>query len=126
MLAAAVLLVFVLATLKSIPDVTQVAQLGRYYLPAFLLTLPSAVAGVLDWLDRNRIGRHARGRLAAVFVLLVWADPTWAYDASWVVKPHQLHWPALAAAGDWIKSHPERVPADAGHDLAPLGAAHRQ
>ena len=50
LLVATVLAVFVLATLKRIPDVTQVAQLGRYYLPVFLLALPTAVAGVLAWL----------------------------------------------------------------------------
>ena len=113
LLVATILAVFVLATLKSIPDVTQVAQLGRYYLPVYVLAMPTAVAGVLDWLDRNQVGRRAWAWLAASFVALVWADPTWAYDASWLVKPYQLHWPALRAAGDWIKSHPDRVPPDA-------------
>ena len=113
LLVATVLAVFVLATLKSIPDVTQVAQLGRYYLPAYLLAIPTAVAGVLAWLDRNQVGRRAWAWLAASFIALVWADPTWAYDASWLVKPYQLHWPALRAAGDWIRSHPDRVPPDA-------------
>ena len=41
---------------------------------------------------------------------MLWADPTWAYDASWYTKPYQLHWPALRAAGDWVKGHPEQVP----------------
>ncbi len=113
LLAATVLAVFVLATLKTIPDVTQVAQLGRYYLPVYVLAIPTAVAGVLAWLERNQVGRRTWAWLAAGFVALVWADPTWAYDASWLVKPYQLHWPALRAAGDWIKSHPDRVPADA-------------
>jgi hypothetical protein len=112
LLVATVLTVFVLATLKSIPDVTQVAQLGRYYLPAYLLAIPTAVAGVLAWLDRHAVGRRAWGWLATCFVVLVWADPTWAYDASWLVKPYQLHWPALRAAGDWIKTHPDHVPPD--------------
>ena len=85
LLVATVLAVFVLATLKSIPDVTQVAQLGRYYLPAYLLAIPTAVAGVLAWLDRNQVGRRAWAWLAASFIALVWADPTWAYDASWLV-----------------------------------------
>ena len=113
LLVATVFAVFVLATLKSIPDVTQVAQLGRYYLPAYLLAIPTAVAGVLVWLDRHEVGRRAWAGLVASFLALVWADPTWAYDASWLVKPYQLHWPALRAAGDWIKNHPDRVPPDA-------------
>lgn len=113
LLVATILAVFALATLKSIPDVTQVAQLGRYYLPVFVLAIPTAVAGVIEWLDTQRIGPRAVAWLAASFVALVWSDPTWAYDASWLVKPYQLHWPALAAVGDWIKSHPESVPPDA-------------
>ena len=48
--------------------------------------------------------------LAAVYCALVWADPTWAYDASWLVKRYQLHWPALREAGEWIEAHPDRVP----------------
>ena len=127
LLAATVLAVFVLATLKSIPDVTQIAQLGRYYLPVYLLAIPTAVAGVFAWIDRQRIGRRAWTWLAASFIVLVWADPTWAYDASWLVKPYQLHWPALRAAGDWIKSHPDRVPHGcADHDVAALGVTHCQ
>lgn len=113
LLFATVVAVFVLATLKSIPDVTQVAQLGRYYLPVYMLGLPTAVAGVLAWLRHHQISRRATGWLAASFVVLLWADPTWAYDASWLVKPYQLHWPALRAAGDWIKEHPQSVPPDA-------------
>jgi 4-amino-4-deoxy-L-arabinose transferase-like glycosyltransferase len=113
LLVATILLVFVLATLKSIPDVTQVAQLGRYYLPVYVLALPTAVAGASEWLKAHQIGRKATAWLAASFVVLVWADPTWAYDAGWLVKPYQLHWPALRAAGDWIKAHQESVPADA-------------
>jgi hypothetical protein len=113
LLVATVFAVFVLATLKSIPDVTQVAQLGRYYLPVFVLAIPTAVAGVLAWLDRHEIGRRAWAGLVASFIALVWADPTWAYDASWLVKPYQLHWPPLRAAGDWIRAHPDRVPTDA-------------
>ena len=57
--------------------------------------------------------RRAVTMLAASYVALVWADPTWAYDSSWPVKPYQLHWPALRAAGDWIKAHPESVGPDA-------------
>jgi len=113
LLIATILLVFVLATLKSIADVTQVAQLGRYYLPVFALMLPPAVAGVLDWLDRLRIDRRILPWLAATYCAIVWADPSWAYDATWFVKPYQLHWPALRQAGEWAQAHPEQVPAQA-------------
>lgn len=105
-------IVFVLATLANIADITQVTQLGRYYLPLFALLLPSAVAGLRDW-TAETVARAARPWLAAVLVALLWADPTWAYDATWYVKPYQLHWPALAAAGEWVRSHPDQVPADA-------------
>ena len=88
--------VFVLATLKNIADVTQVAQLGRYYLPVFALLLPAGVAGLIDWLRSPRVGTGAAPWLAVTYCALVWADPTWAYDASWLVKRYQLHWPALA------------------------------
>jgi hypothetical protein len=109
-LVATIFAVFVLATFKSIPDVTQVAQLGRYYLPVFALIIPTAVAGLSRWLDEHKICGRTRAWLGVTLVSLLWADPTWAYDASWLVKPYQLHWPALRAAGDWIKSHPEQVP----------------
>lgn len=104
---------FVVATLKTIADVTQVEQLGRYYLPVFALLLPAAVAGVLEWLD-GLAARPALYRAAAVvWCALVWADPTWAYDASWLRKPFQLHWPALGEAGEWIQGHPGLVSKDA-------------
>ena len=51
LLVATICVVFVLATLKSIADVTQVAQLGRYYLPVFALMLPAGIAGLIEWLD---------------------------------------------------------------------------
>lgn len=105
--------VFVVATLANIADVTQVAQLGRYYMPLFVLMLPTAVAGCRDWLGAVSFPARARPTLAAALVALLWADPTWAYDAGWLVKPYQLHWPALRAAGDWIKEHPEAMPPDA-------------
>lgn len=112
-LTATIFVVFVVATIKSIADVTQVAQLGRYYLPVYVLMIPSAAAGVIQWLQRLRIDRRAFGWLAACYVALVWADPTWAYDASWFGKPYQLHWPAIREAGDWIKEHPDLAPPDA-------------
>ena len=101
--------VFVLATLKSIPDVTQVAQLGRYYLPVFVLAIPTAVAGVQAMARGapDRGSRHRPGWLRR-YVALVWADPTWAYDASWLVKPYQLHWPALAG-GRRLDQEPSRT-----------------
>jgi hypothetical protein len=113
LLVAVVFGAFVLGTLKSTSDVTQVAQLGRYYLPVFVLALPSAVAGILHWLESRRLRQRVLPWAAATYCALVWADPTWAYDASWLVKPYQLHWPALREAGDWIVAHPESVPADA-------------
>ncbi len=113
LLIATILIVFVLATLKRVADVTQVAQLGRYYLPVFALMLPSAVAGVLDWLDHLRIDTRIIPWLAATSCAILWADPTWSYDASWFVKPYQLHWPAIRQAGEWVRAHPEQVPAEA-------------
>ncbi|MDG3006330.1 ArnT family glycosyltransferase [Paludisphaera mucosa] len=112
-LSATIFVVFVAATIKSIADVTQVAQLGRYYLPAYLVMIPTAAAGVLACVDRWKVDRRAYIWLAATYVALLWADPTWAYDASWFARPYQLHWPALREAGDWIKGHPDAVPPDA-------------
>ena len=103
-------LVFVLATLANIADVTQVAQLGRYYLPVFVLALPSAFAAFRGWSNDWKLPRPAGLILGLSFVAMLWADPTWAYDAGWYGKPYQLHWPALREAGDWIKGHPESVP----------------
>jgi hypothetical protein len=103
-------LAFVVATLARIADVTQVAQLGRYYLPLFVLGLPTAVAGLRDGLAAWSLPARARPALAATVLATLWADPTWAYDASWLVKPYQLHLPALRAAGDWIREHPQDVP----------------
>jgi hypothetical protein len=106
-------LTFVLATLTRIADVTQVAQLGRYYLPLFALALPTAVAGLRDWVRAAAIPARAFPALAATLLALLWADPTWAYDATWLVEPYQLHWPALREAGDWVQQHPRDVPATA-------------
>ncbi len=112
-LVASIALVFVLATLKSIADVTQVAQLGRYYLPVFALALPAGVAGLLEWLDSAKSPHRMLPWVAATYCALVWSDPTWAYDASWLVKRYQLHWPGLQETGEWVRAHPERVPPEA-------------
>ncbi len=121
MLAAGLFLAFAAATIARIADVTQVAQLGRYYMPVYLLMLPVAVRGFGD--IRNRIAeasggsfalpRQAKILAASALVGGLWADPTWAYDASWYVRPFQLHWPALADAGRFVQENPGAVPADA-------------
>ncbi len=110
LLVATIFVVFVLATLKSIADVTQVAQLGRYYAPVYVLALPTAVAGLIEWAASQRVRKKVVPWLAAGYCAMVWADPTWAYDASWLSKPFQLHWPALREAGDWIRTNPRQVP----------------
>ncbi|AMV36926.1 glycosyltransferase family 39 protein [Planctomyces sp. SH-PL62] len=112
-LSLTIFAVFVAATVKSIADVTQVAQLGRYYLPVYLVMIPTAAAGLVRSVDRWSINRRAVTWMGATYVALLWADPTWAYDASWFTRPYQLHWPALREAGDWIREHPESVPRDA-------------
>jgi hypothetical protein len=108
-LIATIFVIFVLATLKRVADVTQVAQLGRYYMPVFALALPPAVSGIIGWLDSLADGRRVARWLAVTFCALVWADPTWAYDASWLTKRFQLRWPALLSAGEWIQANPSRV-----------------
>jgi hypothetical protein len=110
LLVASICVVFVLATLKTIADVTQVAQLGRYYLPLFALMLPAGIAGMIEVVDLMGFGRKIVPWAALTYCALVWADPTWAYDASWLVKRYQLHWPGLSEAGEWIAAHPDRVP----------------
>ncbi|HEV3122321.1 MAG TPA: hypothetical protein VGY53_10475, partial [Isosphaeraceae bacterium] len=111
-LVASIFGAFVVATLAQIADITQVAQLGRYYMPVFVLALPTAVAGVKDWLEKW-VAPAGRPWAIALVVPLLWSDPTWAYDATWLVKPYQLHWPALRAAGEWVREHPGEVPPDA-------------
>lgn len=108
-----VLGLFMLATLANIADVTQVAQLGRYYLPVFALMTPCAVAGFREWLSGFPGARSLRTVLALSLFALLWADPTWAYDAGWYLKDYQLHWPALREVGDWIKDSPDAVPPEA-------------
>ena len=102
---------FVVGTLIYLADVTQVAQLGRYYLPLYCLLLPMASATMLSW--SAHVSRRLRPIAVAALAMLLWSDPTWAYDASWLAKPFQLHLPALREAGGWIRQHPEAVPADA-------------
>jgi hypothetical protein len=74
--------------------------------------LPTAAAGLGDWLKASVIPPKY-SRILVATVLLLWADPTWAYDATWLVKPYQLHWPALESAGAWVRGHPAAVPVDA-------------
>jgi dolichyl-phosphate-mannose-protein mannosyltransferase len=109
-LVATIFAVFVVATLKQVADVTQVLQLGRYYLPVFAIALPAGVAGALGWLDSLAGGRRVGPLLAVTWCALVWADPTWAHDVSWLSNRYQLHWPGLREAGEWIRANPDRVP----------------
>jgi hypothetical protein len=108
-LVLVLLLAFVAGTLVNVADVTQVAQLGRYFLPIYALMLPTAVAGLIDRLDRWT-DRRILPLLGASLLALVWADPTWAYDATWFVKPYQTHLAGLKGAGEWIKAHADAVP----------------
>jgi hypothetical protein len=110
MLAASIYVVFVAATLKQVADVTQVLQLGRYYLPVFALALPAGVAGLIGWLDSLSEGARVARLLAVTWCALVWADPTWAHDVTWLSDRYQLHWPGLRDAGEWIRTHPDRIP----------------
>jgi hypothetical protein len=79
----------------------------------FVLMLPAGVAGLFDWLESLCCRRSVVPWLAATYCALVWADPTWSYDASWLVKDYQLHWPALRETGRWIETHPDQVPREA-------------
>lgn len=103
-LTALIALAFVGGTLVGTADVTQVMQLGRYFVPLFVLMIPSAVAGLDDVFSRYR------PLMALTLLALLWADPTWAYDFTWLSKTYQLHWPTLAGAGEWVRTHPETVP----------------
>ena len=67
-LVATIFVVFVLATLKRVADVTQVSQLGRYYMPVFVLALPPAVSGIMGWLD-SLARWKARGPVAGCHVV---------------------------------------------------------
>ena len=67
LLIATICVVFVGATLKSIADVTQVAQLGRYYLPVFALMLPTGVAGLIELFDGQGLGRKIVPWAAATY-----------------------------------------------------------
>ncbi|MDB5349552.1 MAG: hypothetical protein JWN86_799 [Planctomycetota bacterium] len=109
---AAIGVAFVLGTIANVADVTQVAQLGRYYVPLFVLMIPSAVAGLSGWIVDRGVAK-IRPILIASLVALLWADPSWAFDYSWLSRSYQLHWPALREAGDWVRSHPEAVPKNA-------------
>ena len=113
LLVGTIYVVIVVATLNRIADVTQVTQLARYYMPVFVLMLPAGIAGIIEWLSSLNGKRGVIPWVAATYCALVWADPTWSYDASWFVKRFQLHWPALRETGQWIQAHPEQVPPEA-------------
>ena len=68
LLASVLVLAFVGGTLANIADVTQVMQLGRYYVPLFVLILPTAVAGWIDW--SRSVGQPSRSHrwLAPAFL----------------------------------------------------------
>jgi hypothetical protein len=105
--------VFAAATLWQVADVTQVEQLGRYYLPVFVLMLPSAFDRLGIW-AATISGGAVRWVLGLTLVALWWSQPAWAYDMVWLVdRPFQLHLPALRETGDWIQSHPDAVPPNA-------------
>ncbi|RLT14746.1 MAG: hypothetical protein DWI24_02450 [Planctomycetota bacterium] len=113
-LAIMLFLTFAAATIQRIADVTQVAQLGRYYMPVYLIMLPTAVRGLMElkWPEFKSPG-NIKLVAAASLIGCLWADPTWAYDASWFVKPFQLHWSGLLDAGQFIEQNPDQVPANA-------------
>jgi hypothetical protein len=108
-LIAFLALAFLAATLWQTSDVTQVQQLARYYAPLYVLMLPGAVSGVLVWMTIRNLYLPSPA-LAVTLAGLLWADPTWAYDASWYSRPFQNHWPALEQSGRWILDNPEAVP----------------
>jgi len=109
-LTALIALAFVGGTLVGTADVTQVIQLGRYYVPLFVLMIPSAIAGLGELVSEDGLRRPLA---AATLVALLWADPAWAYDFNWLSRSYQLHWPALRSAGEWVRAHPETVPTHA-------------
>lgn len=108
-LAATIACLFTFGTLMQVADVTQVEQLGRYFLPVYIVALVPAAAAIVGWIERSD---RSQTRLGVVVVLaaLLWSNPSWAYDATWFTKTYQLHWPALRAAGEWVRTHPEQVP----------------
>jgi len=76
--------------------------------------LPTAVRGLMElkWPEMHSV-RSLKTVAALSLIGCLWADPTWAYDASWFVKPFQLHWPGLVDAGRFIEENPDQVPANA-------------
>jgi hypothetical protein len=71
--------------------------------------LPGGIAGVIEWIESLRLERRVVPWLAVCYCALVWADPTWAHDVSWLANRYQLHWPALQEAGEWARANPDRV-----------------
>lgn len=104
-----IVVTFVVATLVNVADVTQVQQLGRYYLPVYLLMIPTAVAALTGWL-RQSVSRRGRALVFSLAALWPLTDPTWAHDTTWLGNAYQLRWPALRDAGDWVRAHPDQVP----------------
>ncbi|MFM7128309.1 MAG: ArnT family glycosyltransferase, partial [bacterium] len=62
--AIGLFVVFGLATMARIADVTQVAQLGRYYLPVYLLMIPTAIRGFQEMQAGELFQRKELRRLA--------------------------------------------------------------
>ena len=112
-LSAWLFVAFGLATLANIADVTQVLQLGRYYLPLFVLMLPTAAAGLLALADRWSLPGGGRILGLVVIVASLWGSAGWAYDTTWYWSPYQLHWPALRDAAAWVEANPKLVAGDA-------------
>ena len=124
LLVATIFVVFVLATLKRVADVTQVAQLGRYYMPVFVLALPGCgFSGILGWLD-SLAGGVRVGRWLAV-TYCAWSGPT---------RPGHMTSRGSPSDFSFTGRHSKRRRLDQGesitcaapgtdHDLVSLGAA---
>ena len=124
LLVAAIWAVFVVATLKSIADVTQVAQLGRYYLPIFALMLPVGVAGLADWVRSLHCVKRVAPWLAVVSCALVVGGPDLGLRR--VVAGQALSAPlASLARGRPMGPGSSRASLASGsdHDVVPLGVA---
>ena len=107
-LVATIFVVFVLATLKRVADVNQVAQLGRYYMPVFVLVLPTAVSGIFGWLDSLGDGRRRAGGWPSCVVRSCGQTrPGHTTRRGWW-NAYQVHWPALGARANGSRKTPPR------------------